>query len=185
MKSIRRKLIIAAVAIAIILCGLLYCSTQDSVLSLKQNDDIELTRTYVTAIKEIGQWEFLAVSDEELVDTVKKSLLSSSELIRIYYGTLRIGIDFSQCDDTWIRMEGDSIILDLPPVQLLDENFLDETRTQSFFETGTWTNKDRHALAERARRMMKKRCLSKQNMQMAQERAETEIRRFLELRIKN
>ena len=33
--------------------------------------------------------------------------------------------------------------------------------------------------------MMKKRCLSKHNMQMAQERAETEIRRFLELRIKN
>ena len=132
MKSIRRKLIIATVAIAIILCGLLYCSTQEDMLSLKQNDDIDLTRTYVTAIKEIGQWEFLAVSDEELVDTVKRSLLSSSELIRIYYGTLRIGIDFSQCDDTWIRVEGDSIILDLPPVQLLDENFLDETRTQSF-----------------------------------------------------
>ena len=180
MKSLRKKLILLTVAIAVILCCLLYCSTQIGSISVERDDDVETTRTYVTAMKEIGQWEFLAISDEELVDTVKKGLLSSSELVRIYYGTLRIGLDFSKCDDTWIRVEGDSIVLDLPPVQLLDENFLDETRTQSFFETGAWTNKDRHALAERARLKMKQRCLTRQNMQMAQERAEEEVRRFME-----
>ncbi|MBR3522135.1 MAG: DUF4230 domain-containing protein [Prevotella sp.] len=150
-------------------------------VSIRRSDDIATTKTYVTAMRDIGQWEFLAINDEELVDTVDKGFFSDKELIRIYYGTLRLGIDFSQCDETWINVDGDSITLDLPQVKLLDENFIDEARTQAFFETGSWTNKDRQSLTMKAHRMMKDRCLTKKNLDLAQEAAEQQVMQFLRL----
>ncbi len=150
-------------------------------VSIRRGDDIATTKTYVTAMRDIGQWEFLAINGEELVDTVDKGFFSSKELIRIYYGTLRLGIDFSQCDESWISVDGDSITLDLPQVKLLDENFIDEARTQAFFETGSWTNKDRQSLTMKAHRMMKDRCLTKKNLDHAQEVAEQQVRQFLRL----
>jgi hypothetical protein len=135
-------------------------------------------------MKEIGQWEFLSISDEELVDTVRRGFFSDDELVRIYYGTLRIGIDFSLCDEKWIERKGDSIKVDLPPVQLLDENFLDETRTKSFFESGKWTNADRKAMADRAKALMRKRCLTKENMDLAQKNAEAQVNAFVKMIIR-
>lgn len=150
-------------------------------VSIRRSDDIATTKTYVTAMRDIGQWEFLAINDEELVDTVDKGFFSNRELIRIYYGTLRLGIDFSQCDESWIRVDGDSITLDLPQVKLLDENFIDEARTVAFFEIGSWTNKDRQALTMKAHRMMKDRCLTQKNLDLAQQVAEEQVMQFLRL----
>ena len=49
------------------------------------------TPTQITAMKEIGEWEFLVVHDEELVDTVRKGVFTDDSLIRIYYGTYALG----------------------------------------------------------------------------------------------
>lgn len=144
-------------------------------------DKIDDTPTIVEQMREIGQWEFLSISDEELVDTVRTGFFSDDHLIRIYYGTLRLGIDFSKCSDEWIAMEGDSVVLSLPPVTLLDENFLDEGRTQSFYENGKWDNKDRRDMAERAKAIMRRRCLTKENMAQAQANAERQVRAFVDI----
>lgn len=157
---------------------------KDDNFSIGYSDKIDDTPTVVAQMKEIGQWEFLSISDEELVDTVRRGLFSDDELVRIYYGTLRIGIDFSQCDEKWIEREGDSIKVDLPPVQLLDENFLDETRTKSFFESGKWTNVDRKAMADRAKTAMRRRCLTKENMDLAQKNAERQVNAFVKMIIR-
>lgn len=148
-------------------------------MSFLTNDRIDDTPTIVEQMREIGQWEFLSISDEELIDTVRTGFFSDDELVRIYYGTLRIGIDFSQCDEKWIEKEGDSIKIDLPPVQLLDENFLDEARTRSFFESGKWSNADRKAMADRAKAAMRKRQLTKANMSLAQKNAEMQVKAFV------
>ena len=157
---------------------------KDDNFSIGYSDKIDDTPTVVAQMKEIGQWEFLSISDEELVDTVRRGFFSDDELVRIYYGTLRIGIDFSQCDEKWIEREGDSIKVDLPPVQLLDENFLDETRTKSFFESGKWTNADRKAMADRAKTAMRRRCLTKENMDLAQKNAERQVNAFVKMIIR-
>lgn len=154
---------------------------KDDGMTFGISDKIDDTPTIVEQMREIGQWEFLAISDEELIDTVRTGFFSDDELVRIYYGTLRIGIDFSQCDENWIERTGDSIKIDLPPVQLLDENFLDETRTKSFFESGKWTNADRKAMADRAKMLMRKRCLTKQNMELAQKNAERQVNAFVKM----
>ena len=143
---------------------------KDDSFTIGYSDKIDDTTTIVEQMKEIGQWEFLSISDEELV--------------RIYYGTMRLGIDFSQCDEKWIEREGDTIKVDLPPVRLLDENFLDETRTKSFFESGKWTNADRKAMADRAKALMRKRCLTKENMDLAQKNAEAQVNAFVKMIIR-
>ena len=178
------RLVMTLVALCILIAigwGVwLYFKMHDGVgMSFFTNDRIDDTPTIVEQMREIGQWEFLSISDEELIDTVRTGFFSDDELVRIYYGTLRIGIDFSQCDEKWIEKDGDSIKIDLPPVQLLDENFLDETRTRSFFESGKWSNADRKAMSDRAKAAMRKRQLTKANMALAQKNAEMQIKAFV------
>ena len=178
----KKASLIGLFVIALLVVALLVTrcvNESDTSLSLGINRGIEATPTVLTEVKNIGQWEFLSISDEEMIDTVRKGFFSDDELIRIYYGTLRLGIDFSQCEGEWIRTDGDSIILDLPPVKLLDDDFLDETRTQSFIENGKWTNADRQAMAERAKVAMRNRCLTKENLALAQKNADRQLRDFL------
>ena len=53
----------------------------------------------------------LAINDEELVDTVRKSIFVDRELVRIYYGTLRLGIDLHKAKPQWLHVENDSIVV--------------------------------------------------------------------------
>lgn len=126
----------------------------------------------IQSIKDIGQWEFLSISNEELVDTVSKNMFGDDELARIYYGTVRIGIDLKQAKPKWIRTEGDSVVTaTLPPVGLLDRDFIDETRTKPFYEDGKWSPEDRESLYNKAYRKMIARCLTKENIATAEQNA--------------
>ena len=171
-------LISVTLLVMVVIIGIVIRKASQSSLVLTTSEGIDETPSVVSQIREIGQWEFLSISDEEMQDTIRKGIFSDDELIRIYYGTLRIGIDFSQCTDEWIHQEGDSLRIELPEVTLLDENFLDEARTKSFIEKGKWTNADRQQLAVRAKEAMKKRCLSKENLTLAQQNAQRQVQAF-------
>ena len=179
----RMSMTLVALCVVAVVCVVLWMGykMKDDGIKLGISDKIDETPTMIEQMREIGQWEFLAISDEELIDTVRTGFFSDDELARIYYGTLRIGIDFSLCDEDWIERDGDSIKIDLPPVQLLDENFLDEARTKSFFEKGKWSNADRKAMADRAKRKMRERCLTKQNLDIAQKNAERQVNAFVRM----
>ena len=179
----RMSMTLVALCVVAVVCVVLWMGykMKDDGIKLGISDKIDETPTMIEQMREIGQWEFLAISDEELIDTVRTGFFSDDELARIYYGTLRIGIDFSLCDEDWIERDGDSIKIDLPPVQLLDENFLDEARTKSFFEKGKWSNADRKAMADRAKRKMRERCLTKQNLDIAQKNAEQQVNAFVRM----
>lgn len=186
--KITSLIFMALIAVAAVVLLMARCTRESDApfdIDFGINKGIEITPNVLTEVKKIGQWEFLSISDEEMVDTVRKGFFTDDELIRIYYGTLRIGLDFSQCEGEWIRTDGDSIILDLPPVKLLDDDFLDETRTQPFIESGKWSNADRQALAERAKTAMRARCLTPENMERAQKTADLQLRQFLEKMLKN
>ena len=98
---------------------------------------IELTPNQIQQIEAIGEWEFLAIDDEELVDTVKYGFFGDDKLVRIYFGTLRLGVNLREARPRWLSMQGDTLCAALPPVKLLDNNFIDEARTKSFFSTET------------------------------------------------
>lgn len=143
------------------------------------NKRIDLTPTQIESIRNIGQWEFLSVKDEELVDTMVRGFISDKELVRIYYGTLRLGIDLQRAEGDWIHVDDSVIIAKLPPIQLLDRNFIDEAQTRSFFESGSWTAADREDLYKRAYQKMLDRCLTKENITAAEEHAREQFTMLL------
>ena len=175
------KLATAITVIILLLAGFFWLRdlTKDDHISLGSDTQIDVTPTQIMSIKAIGEWEFLAVNAEELVDTVRKGFFSDDELVRIYYGTLRLGIDMSQLEPEWIEASGDSVMLMLPKVGLLDTDFIDEARTKPFFESGKWTPEDKEAMSKKAYRQMKAHCLTKENLQAAEANGEEQMRNMM------
>lgn len=172
-------ILLAPLVIIAIVGGVIWYLNSSNSVGLSTDDHIDITPTQIQEIQNIGQWEFLSINDEELIDTVSRGFFSDSELVRIYYGTVRLGIDLRQAGPQWLHVEGDSIIAMLPPITLLERNFIDEARTRSFFEKGTWTDGDREQLYKRAYRKMLKRCFTPENIKIAEENARQQFMQFL------
>ena len=172
------SLTVAAIAVIGIATWWLADKNKDNSISIGTNQQIDITPTQIQSIKNIGQWAFLTINDEEMIDTVRTGFFSDDQLVRIYYGTLRLGINMKDVKEGWIQTnaEKDSIVCTLPPIRLLDNNFIDEARTRSFFEEGKWTGADRQALYDRAYAQMKKRCLTPANIRIAQRNARQQFR---------
>ena len=170
--------ILVLIAVILVLWWLLFAE-KDNHIGLQVDDDINVTPEQILSVHQIGEWEFLSVSDEELVDTVRKGLLRDDRLVRIYYGTVRIGIDMGKVKDGWIQARNDSIVVRLPRVGLLDNDFIDEARTKAFHESGKWTAADREALYRKAHRQMLAHCLTPGNLRTAEQNADAQIRRMM------
>ncbi len=171
--------IITILLLITVIGGALYWLCKDNSASVVQEEKTVLSPTQIESIEAIGQWEFLSISDEELIDTTRHGFFGDDQLVRIYYGTLRLGIDMKDAKEGWLKAEGDSITCTLPPVKLLDHNFIDEAKTLSFFEEGKWTGADRQAMYDRAYNLMKKRCLTPINIGTAERNAQTQFRQML------
>ena len=169
---------VAVIACIIVLWWLKGCMSKTE-LSLDVDQSINITPQQITSIKAIGEWEFLAVNSEELVDTVRKGFISDDHLARIYYGTVRLGINMHQVEPRWIVATGDSITVTLPQPGLLDKDFIDEARTKSFYESGKWSHQDREKLYQKAYRQMLNHSMTKENLQHARENGEEQFRRMM------
>ena len=178
-KQAKLILIAAGVVIGIIAVWLLIRGVRQTEISLEADQHIDVTPQQIESIRAIGQWEFLAISNEELVDTTRKGIFSDDHLARIYYGTVRLGVDMQKMDSTWITVQGDSITLWLPRPALLDNDFIDEARTKSFHESGRWTARDREILYRRAQQRMLHYSLTSKNIETARQNGETQLRRLM------
>ena len=171
---------VAAVAVLLIAVSFwLKSVTKDSHVDFGTDTAIDMTPTQIQSIKAIGEWEFLSVSAEELVDTVRKGLFRDDELVRIYYGTLRLGVNMHQVKRGWLQVAGDSVTVTLPQVGLLDKDFIDEARTKPFYEVGSWKPADRETLYKKAYRQMQSLCLTKENLQAAKVNGEAQFRSMM------
>lgn len=164
----------AMLAVTLLLAWMVKSCSSDRVETVV-SDTINITPAHITAMKNIGEWEFLTITDEEMTDTTRRGFFSDDHLIRIYYGKLRLGINMHKVKPRWITAVGDSVSVNLPAVELLDEDFIDETRTLSFFEAGKWSDADRDALYRRAYTSMRQRCLTKDNIANARENARVQF----------
>ena len=169
MKKIKLSIIILAVVLLVAAIVALLRLNRNNHLSFGTDSEIDVTPTQIVSIKAIGEWEFLSVSAEELVDTVRKGLFSNDE-----------GIDMRQVTPGWITASGDSVVVELPKVGLLDKAFIDEARTKSFFESGKWSAADREALYKKAYRQMKTHCLTKENLQAAEANGHEQFTRMMQ-----
>lgn len=169
---------VALLLVALVAAGILAYAAYGTRLSIGHRNSLSLSPTQIQSIRDIGEWEFLAITDEELIDTVRYGFFGDNHLARIYYGTLRLGIDLSETAPDWIRPYGDSLVVTLPPVRLLDDEFIDETRTRSFYESGSWSHDDRQRLYDRAVAAMRSRCLNASNIQTAEQNARQQLQKL-------
>ena len=166
------------IAFVVMVLTLTVKGTTNEVALTPDNKKIEVTPIQITSVKEIGQWEFLSVSDEELVDSMESRIFGQpKKIVRIYYGTLRLGVDLSQLQDDDVVLRGDTVDVTLPAISLLDNDFIDEAKTKSFYETGTWPQSTRAALFQKAKKQMLARCMTRENVHIAQYNAVEEITR--------
>ena len=115
-----------------------------------------------------------------MVDTIRLGIFSNDRLARIYYGTLRLGVNLKQVEPGWIVARGDTIDITLPQIDLLDRDFIDEARTRSFYESGTWSPKDRESMLQRAYHKMLQRGMTSQNLQIAKQNGDAQVRQVLQ-----
>ena len=171
------KIGVGLVIVALLIAGFFWLrgATKNNYIDFGTSEAIDLTPTQIQSMKAIGEWEFLSVSTEELVDTVRKGIFTDDELVRIYYGTLRLGVNMQKVGDDWIQTSGDSITLTLPKIELLDKEFIDEARTKSFYERGSWKPADRDALYQKAYRQMLSHSMTKENLQAAEANASQQM----------
>ncbi|MST85833.1 DUF4230 domain-containing protein [Hallella mizrahii] len=175
--DLRLVLISATVTLVLVVAAvfLIKRALTDQHIEVSHNQEISITPVVMESIRNTGQWVFMEIADEELVDTVRHGFFGDDELARVYYGTLRLGFDMQQYKEEWLCVKGDTLIATLPPIGLVDDNFLDEARTRSFYESGKWSEEDRAALAKKAKDKMRQRCLSKSNLASARKSARTQL----------
>ncbi|WP_315343068.1 DUF4230 domain-containing protein [Hoylesella oralis] len=171
--------IVAVVLIVLVGIPALVWLTNNNSIGITQNNRIDITPTQIRSIERIGEWEFLSISDEELVDTVRHGFFGDAQLVRIYYGTLRLGVNLHEAEPGWIKANKDTIVATLPPIKLLSNDFIDEARSRSFYESGSWTEASRDALYRKAYVAMKKRCLNSSNIAAAEQNATAQFNNLL------
>lgn len=166
-----------AIAIAVIFVFVVLARTVRSAeMAFVSDGRIDVTPEQIESIRAIGEWEFLSVSDEEMVDTVRRGFFSDDRLARIYYGTMRLGIDMRELTSDRITVSGDTVTILMPPIRLLDDNFIDEARTRAFHESGRWSADDREAMYRRAAARMKQKGLTQENIRSAETNADVQLR---------
>ena len=150
--------------------GLKFCRSwqeAEPLAAVKHETEIAETPDEIKAVRQIGQWEFLSVQTEELVERHESRLLGEKHLVRIYYGTVRLGMDTADFSDDWFAAKGDTAVLTLPPIEILNEDFIDEARTLTFYEEGTFDATTKQAMYAEAAAAMKARALSAHNLKQA------------------
>ncbi len=178
-KKIKQILLLAAIAMVAFLFYNVRTTIKDGKafsFQFSKQKEIDLTPIQIESIRNIGQWEFMSINNEELVDTIRRHLLTRNDrLVRIYKGILRIGIDFTECGTDWAVGNGEKAVLNLPAIKLLDSKFIDEARTESFFEEGKWEAEAKEEMYQRAQERMLSRNLTPENINKAEENARIQI----------
>lgn len=173
---------VVAVCLIVVVAVLYMCHAAKSVTAGHQTE-VVVTPTPVNldSIRAIGQWSFLTVEMDEVVDTVDRGLFSSDRISVAYHGTLHYGINVAEARPGWVTIVGDTAVtVVLPPVKLLDDRFLDERNVKVYEgrDDMDFINKPtvRAALVRKAKAAMIRR--GRENIPEARSKAETEVRRI-------
>lgn len=164
---------IVAVAVAAV-CVVLWIGKgiASTEVTIGSDNTINVTPERIAEIKRLGQWEFLTVEDEVVVDTIRyRHIVSDDRLTCIYHGTVRLGINLDHASADWISNHNDTIKVLLPAPSILDNNFIDEASTEVFYQNGRWGAYARELMYRRAVVRMKAFALSPENMKIVKEAA--------------
>jgi|GEM_PF-2278293 len=86
--------------------------------------------------------------------------LSDDMICAIYPARLDFGFDLSGCDSSWLSAKGDTLLVKMPPVRVLNKDgaSVDEARKRVPIERGVWSVEDNRALSSLAGASMLRSC---------------------------
>ena len=175
------KWIIGVLCVVVLVgAGLFLWQKSGSGISFEETK-IDNTPIQIMEIKSIAEWEFLSVDCEVMVDTVRVRgfWTTDDKLVRIYRGCLRLGVNLKNADENWINVTDSAVNVNLPKIQLLDERFVDEANTVSFFESGKWDGQAKEQLLAKAEIKMRKYALTPEMFDRARQQAESRFKALL------
>ncbi len=162
---IKAGIIAVAVIAAVCVAVWLWKGVSEAEITIGSDKTINVTPERIAEIRRLGQWEFLTVMDEVVVDTVRyRHIVSDDRLTCIYRGTVRLGINLDHASSDWVSNHGDTIEVRLPAPSVLDDRFIDEARTDVFYQSGKWGAYARESMYRRAAAQMKADALSPENI---------------------
>ena len=83
--SKRALMYIGALIVLLVLGVLLFMFfSRTSSISLDDEGELTLSPTQIKSMENIGEWEFLSISNEEIVDTVRHGFFGDNELAALY-----------------------------------------------------------------------------------------------------
>lgn len=190
----RLMLMVAAIALIGLAAWRIYslATGDEPLIALKHNTTIADTPEEIRALRDVGEWEFLAAPCEELIEHHEAHTFGDKHIVKVFRGTLRIGIDMHKAPDDWFEADttsteitpgvliegGKAAVITLPDVQLLDDDFIDEAHTTTFYEKGTFSAKVKQQLYNEAAAAMKARTLTPENMESARQAARDQFTRI-------
>lgn len=157
-------------AILVVGTSLLYFTGN---LRVEKSTGIEETAIDITSVKEIAQWEFLTIQREEFVSKDE----NTKKLACIYNGTIRLGLDMRHAKKDWAKCHQDTALLELPSIEILDRDFIDETATRTFHSEGNVTSL-RDPLYYDAKELMRRNALTAENITTAEQMAKDQFTRL-------
>ena len=130
----------------------------------------------VSDISKTEKLKVLTVFKEILVEQTKEkpgTLFGKNEykIATVFPARLDFGFDLSKCDEDWIKESGDSVIVNLPPIEILnkDGRSIDEAQKRVPIESGEWTNAEKEDFSVRAEALMRRNCIRDGYYKMAEE----------------
>ena len=168
-EQLRKKIFRWVITIGIVLLVFLFFRAQRNNLFQLYNylfkPRTELGHIQITDLSKTAKLKVLTIYKEIIVSQyrLERGLLFSQnefQIHSIYPGRLDIGFNLTKCEDNWIVTEGDTVIVSLPPVEILNKDawYIDETKKQTPIEDGSWSNADYNIMAQRANALMRRTC---------------------------
>ena len=152
------------------------------------NERIDSTEVVVKNIETSRQWVFLKIPVEEVVSR-EKGLIWKDNLTKKFKGQIELGLDLRMMLPGWAKYKpGDfsHIELNMPPIEILNNEFLDEAASQTLIDEGSWSLEEKKLMKEEAIEKMSQQALSLHNVEAAEALARRELtEKFLKLGYKD
>lgn len=157
--------IAACILTFIIVATALVSRTGTSLYNYLFSERVEVGHIQISDLSKTEKLKVLTMYKEVIVSQYKQERgrlfgTNNYQIHSIYPGRVDIGFDLSKCEDNWITMEGDTAIVNLPAVEILNKDnwLIDETKKRTPIETGKWSSTDYDKMARRANAMIKRNC---------------------------
>ncbi|MBR4265570.1 MAG: DUF4230 domain-containing protein [Bacteroidales bacterium] len=148
-------------------------------VKIENQEIVDVSPTVIKQLQIRKEWCFREIAMEETSEI--KGITGS--LLKRYYGVMRLGVKLDSINENYVQFYKNEQVLtiQLPKIEVLDDNFIDETKTETLVENA-WTkfnNEELKRCFNQAKRKMIENNFTTKNIELAEDQGKTEIKRLV------